>query len=138
VTQNNKKMFEEMANMMMMGGIMPGGGAVAVPGPGPAAAGVAAGMPGMDGMPPEMQAMMQQMMAGGMDPSQMDPTAMSAMFAGMQNAGAAAGQGAQAGQGQTFGAGFGANQGQGYGYDQQQAIGRGNFGGRGRGGRRNW
>lgn len=149
VAQNNKKMFEEMANMMMMGGMMPGmggaapaaGGPAAVPGPGPAAGGPVGAMTGMDGMPPEMQAMMQQMMAGGMDPSQMDPSAMSAMFAGMQNAGAAGGQGAQAGQGQGFGAGFGGNQGQGYGYDQQPAMGgggRGNFGGRGRGGRRNW
>lgn len=149
VAQNNKKMFEEMANMMMMGGMMPNmggaapaaGGPAAVPGPGAAGAAAGAGMSGMDGMPPEMQAMMQQMMAGGMDPSQMDPNVMSAMFAGMQNAGAAGGQGAQAGQGQGFGGGFGANQAQGYGYDQQQAMGgggRGNFGGRGRGGRRNW
>lgn len=148
VVQNNKKMFEEMANMMMMGGMMPGmggaapaaGGAAAVSGPVGPGAGVAAGMPGMDGMPPEMQAMMQQMMAGGMDPSQMDPNVMSAMFSGMQNASGAGGQGAQAGQGQNFGAGFGGNQGQGYGYDQQAmgGGGRGNFGGRGRGGRRNW
>ncbi|KAH8912681.1 Fip1-domain-containing protein [Coniochaeta sp. PMI_546] len=148
VVLNNKKMFEEMANMMMMGGMMPGmggaaaaaGGATAVAGPAAAGAGVAAGMPGLDGMPPEMQAMMQQMMAGGMDPSQMDPSAMSAMFAGMQNPGGAGGQGVQAGQGHSFGPGFGGNQGQGYGYDQQAmgGGGRGNFGGRGRGGRRNW
>ncbi|KAK1765854.1 Fip1 motif-domain-containing protein [Phialemonium atrogriseum] len=143
VAQNNKKMFEEMTNMMMMGGMMPGmpGG----PGAGGPAAGAGAGgaaMPGMDGMPPEMQAMMQQMMASGMDPSQMDAGAMSAMFAGMQNPGGAGGAGAQGAQGQNFGAGFGGNQGQGYGYDQQGmggGGGRGNFGGgRGRGGRRNW
>ncbi|ETS73640.1 hypothetical protein PFICI_14586 [Pestalotiopsis fici W106-1] len=119
IAQNNKKMMEEM-QMMMMGG-MPGGAAGAMP-----------GMPGMDGMPPEMQQMMQQMMQSGMDPSQMDP---SAMFAGMQGAGGASGQG---GQGQNFAGaqGFGNQQGQGYGYDQ--GMGRGNFGNRGRRGRGNW
>ena len=140
VAQNNKKMFEDMTNMMMMGGMMPG-----MPGgPGGAAqgsgGGAGGGMPGMDGLPPEMQAMMQQMMASGMDPSQMDPAAMSAMFSGMQNPAAAAGAGGQQGQGQNFGGGFGGNQAQGYGFDQQgMGGGRGNFGGgRGRGGRRNW
>ncbi|KAJ9418520.1 Fip1 motif-domain-containing protein [Fusarium oxysporum] len=83
------------------------------------------GMPGgMDGMPPEMQAMMQQMMASGMDPSQMDPSQMNAMRTG--------------GQGGNFGGGFGGNQG-GFGYDQTMSGGggggRGGFGGRGRRGR---
>lgn len=144
VAQNNKKMMEEMANMMM-GGMMPGMGGAApaaalAAAAGPGAAGVAAGMSGMDGMTPEMQAMMQQMMAGGMDPSQIDPSQMSAMFAGMQNATGGGGQGPQGGQGQNYGGGFGGNQGQGYGYDQQAmgGGGRGNFGGRGRGARRNW
>ena len=123
IAANNKKMMEDM-QMMMMGG-MPGG-----------AASMSA-MPGMDGMPPEMQQMMQQMMGPGMDPSQMDPAAMSAMFAGMQSGG---GNGGGQGPGQNYGgAGFGNNQGQGYGYDQGMGRGGGGgFGGRGRGGRRNW
>ncbi|KAB5523827.1 Fip1 domain-containing protein [Coniochaeta sp. 2T2.1] len=145
LAQKNRKMLEEMGSLMMLPGMMPGmGGAAPGPGGAPAVAAAAVGMPGMDGVPPEMQAMMQQMMAGGMDPSQMDPSAMSAMFAGMQGAGGAGGQGPQGGQGQNFGGGgFDGNQGQGYGYNQQQGMGggggRGNFGhGRGRGGRRNW
>ncbi|KAI1123455.1 Fip1-domain-containing protein [Nemania abortiva] len=128
IAQNNKKMMEEM-QMMMMGG-MPGMG-------GAGAAGSMPAMPGMDGMPPEFQAMMQQMMASGMDPSQMDPSAMTAMFSGMQNSGSggAAGQGAQ---NQNFGGGAG-GQGQNFGYDQGMGRGSGGgFGGRGRGGRRNW
>ncbi|GAP91862.1 putative pre-mRNA polyadenylation factor [Rosellinia necatrix] len=128
IAQNNKKMMEEM-QMMMMGG-MPGMG-------GAGAAGSMPAMPGMDGIPPEFQAMMQQMMASGMDPSQMDPTAMTAMFSGMQNAGGggAAGQGAQ---GQSFNSGGAGGQGQNFGYDQGMGRGGGGFGGRGRGGRRNW
>jgi pre-mRNA 3'-end-processing factor FIP1 len=121
MAQNQKKMFEDMNMMMAMGG-MPGMPSMAAGG----------GAPSMEGMPAEMQAMMQQMVAGGMDPSQMDP---SAMFAAMQgNAGVTGG--AQAGFGQ------GQNQGMGYGYDQQGNSntssgnrGGGNFGGRGRRGR---
>ncbi|KAJ4174670.1 cleavage polyadenylation factor subunit fip1 [Fusarium falciforme] len=130
--QNNKKMMDEF-NMMMMGGMaMPGGGS---------GGNSAAGMPGMDGMPPEMQAMMQQMMASGMDPSQMDPSQMNAMFAGMQNAGGAGGQGSQGGQGGNFGGGFGGNQSN-FGYEQNMSGGgggggRGGFGG-GRGRRGRW
>ncbi|TGJ83618.1 hypothetical protein E0Z10_g5153 [Xylaria hypoxylon] len=129
IAQNNKKMMEEM-QMMMMGGMpgMPGGGSTSS----------MSAMPGMDGMPPEFQAMMQQMMASGMDPSQMDPSAMSAMFSGMQNSGG----GGAAGQGtpnQNFGGGGGAgNQGQNFGYDQGMGRGGGGGFGRGRGGRRNW
>ncbi|KEY66632.1 hypothetical protein S7711_01927 [Stachybotrys chartarum IBT 7711] len=124
---NNKKMMDDFSSMMMMGGMGMGAGA----------GGATGGMPGMDGMPPEMQAMMQQMMASGMDPSQMDPSQMNAMFAGMQG-GAGAG-GAQGGQGQNFGGGFGAGN-QGFGYDQGMAGGgggRGGFGG-GRGRRGRW
>lgn len=120
---NNKKMMDDFNQMMMMGG---GGGA-----------GGAGGMPGggMEGMPPEMQQMMQQMMAGGMDPSQMDPSQMGAMFGGMQGQGG----GQQGGQGQGFGGGYGQ---QGYGgYDQNMGGGggggRGGFGG-GRGRRGRW
>ncbi|KAI1822295.1 Fip1 motif-domain-containing protein [Xylaria intraflava] len=126
IAQNNKKMMEEM-QMMMMGGMPTMGGAAA-------AGSMATGMPGMDGMPPEFQAMMQQMMASGMDPSQMDLSAMTAMFSGMQNLGGG-GPAGQSGQNQNFG-GSGGNQAQNFGYDQ--GMGRGGFGGRGRGGRRNW
>ncbi|KAI0392413.1 Fip1-domain-containing protein [Xylariaceae sp. FL0594] len=126
IARNNKKMMEDM-QMMMMGG-MPGMGGAGAAGPMP-------GMAGMDGMPPELQAMMQQMMASGMDPSQMDPAAMAAMFSGMQNPTGGGGQGAQ---NASFGAGPGA-QGQGFGYDQGMGRGGGGgFGSRGRGGRRNW
>lgn len=121
VNANNKKLMEDFNSMMMMGGM-------GMPGPGGGASG---GMPGMDGMPPEMQAMMQQM---GMDPSQMDPSQMAAMFGGAQNPGG----GVQGNQGQNFG-GFGGNQG-GFGYDQNMAGGgggRGGFGG-GRGRRGRW
>ncbi|EQL03412.1 hypothetical protein G6O67_004210 [Ophiocordyceps sinensis] len=119
---NNKKMMEDLNNMMMMGGMgMPGS----------AGGNGGGGMPGMDGMPPEMQAMMQQMMASGMDPSQMDPSQMNAMFAGMQNG--MGGAGPQGNQGQNFGGVFGGNQG-GYGFDQGMAAGGGGGGGGGRGG----
>ncbi|KAK1759025.1 Fip1 motif-domain-containing protein [Echria macrotheca] len=154
LAQSNKKMMEEMANMMMMSGMMPGMAGA----PGAGAAGPAPGMAGMEGMggmegsSPEMQAMMAQMMAqmmaSGVDPSQMDPSqmdpAMAAMFGNMQNAAAAGGGGVQGGQGQNFGAGFGGNQGQGYGYDQQMGGntqgggGGGGRGGRGRGRRSGW
>ncbi|KAK7955793.1 Fip1 motif-domain-containing protein [Apiospora aurea] len=129
IAANNKKMMEDM-QMMMMGG-MPSGGS-SMP-----------SMPGMDGMAPDMQQMMQQMMASGMDPSQMDPAAMSAMFSGMQPGGGNAGGGQ--GQGQNFGGtgpGFGNNQGQDFGgYNQGMGGGGGRGGGgggfgRGRGGRR--
>ncbi|KAL1836133.1 hypothetical protein VTJ49DRAFT_5544 [Mycothermus thermophilus] len=121
IAASNKKMLEDMTNMMMMSGLgMPGGGPG---GPGGAGAGAGVpplqGMPGMEGMPPEMQAMMQQMMAGGMDPSQMDMAAMAGMFGGGGPGGGGPGQG---GQGQGFGGGFGGGQGgQGYGYEQQMA-----------------
>ncbi|KAH7171476.1 Fip1 motif-domain-containing protein [Dactylonectria macrodidyma] len=134
---NNKKMMEDFNSMMMMGGMGMGGGG---------GAGAQGGMTGMDGMAPEMQAMMQQMMASGMDPSQMDPSQMNAMFAGMQNAGGS-GAGGQGGhQGGNFGGGFGGNQGGFGGYDQNMAgggggggggSGRGGFGG-GRGRRGRW
>ncbi|KFX96308.1 hypothetical protein V490_03386, partial [Pseudogymnoascus sp. VKM F-3557] len=124
LADNQKKMMEDM-NMMMSMGSMPGM-------PGGAGAGMGMGaMPGMEGMPPGMEAMMQQMMASGMDPSQMDP---SAMFAGMAGqggaaAGQAAGQNAGFG-GQAFGQGNQQQQMGGYGFDQQM----GNTGGGGGGG----
>lgn len=113
---NSDKIAKDMSMMMGMGA-MPGAS-------------------GMEGMTPEMQLYMQQMMAGGMDPSQMD----TAMFASMAG-------GAQGAAGQGFGGqgGFGAggNQAGGYGYDQNMmgdggSRNRGGNFGRGRGGRRGW
>ncbi|TVY68759.1 Pre-mRNA polyadenylation factor FIP1, partial [Lachnellula suecica] len=123
---DNKKMFDDMG-MMMMGGM-----------PGMPAAGGA--LPGADGnMPPEMmQAMMQQIMASGMDPSQVDPAS---MYAAMQGQGAGGSGGAGGNQGQGYGGQGGFGQGQNqmdYGYGQGGGGNNrgGNFG-RGRGGRRN-
>ena len=116
--------------MMMMGG-MPGMAGLPPTG--------GASIPGMEGITPEMQAMMQQMMTQGIDPSQMDP---SAMFAAMQGNATGGVTGAQGGnQGQGFGGqgGFGQAQNQGYIYDQgMEGRNRGGNFGRGRGGRRNW
>jgi pre-mRNA 3'-end-processing factor FIP1 len=122
-------MFEDM-NMMMAMGAMPG----MMPGAGPGAQ-----MPGMEGIPPEMQAMMQQMMASGVDPSQMDPQTMFAAMQGGQT-GATGAAGAQGGnQGQGFGAQGGFSQGQNqYGYEQPQQGNRGGNFGRGRGRRGGW
>ncbi|KAI9770543.1 MAG: cleavage polyadenylation factor subunit fip1 [Geoglossum simile] len=155
-----KKMMEQMAMMTQQLGLGipgmppvpsgPGGGASgqsAMQGPGGNAMMNMPPMPGMEGIPPEMQAMMAQFLAQGGDLSQMDPS----MFGAMQQAGA--GQGGGSGvQGQGFGGGqqqgYGQAQGQGqqgipgYGYDPSimgdGGRNRGNFGGRGRGGRRNW
>jgi pre-mRNA 3'-end-processing factor FIP1 len=153
-----KKMMEQMAMMTQQFGLGlpgippvpsgPGGGASgqsAMQGPGGGAM-MSMPMPGMEGIPPEMQAMMAQFLAQGGDLSQMDPS----MFGAMQQTGA--GQGGGGGvQGQGFGGGqqgYGQAQGQGqqgipgYGYDPSimgdGGRNRGNFGGRGRGGRRNW
>ncbi|KAF9880125.1 cleavage and polyadenylylation specificity factor subunit [Colletotrichum karsti] len=127
IAAGNKKMMEDFG-MMMMGGGMPGMPSGGQGGANPQAGGMPGMAGGMDGMPPEMQAMMQQMMGQGMDPSQMDPAAMSAMFNGMQGQGG--GAGGQQGQGQNFGqGGFGGNQGQYGGYEQQGMGGnRGGFG----------
>jgi len=143
IAENQKKMMEDM-NMMMTMGAMPG--MPGMPGAGGAGGGMGMpAMPGMDGMPPEMQAMMQQMMASGMDPSQMDPSAMFAGMAGQGAAGgAAAGQAGGAGFSGQLGFGQGGQQGMGYGYDQGMGgagggASRGGFrGGRGGRGHRNW
>jgi pre-mRNA 3'-end-processing factor FIP1 len=129
IADTQKKLFEDMNMMMAMSG-MPG-----MPGL-PAGGGGMPAMPSMDGMPADMQAMMQQMMASGMDPSQMDPAAMFASMSGQNpgNVSAASGSSNQGfGQGQS-------NQQMGFGYDQGMNTGgsnRGNFRGRGRG-HRNW
>ncbi|KAJ6780970.1 hypothetical protein PWT90_05395 [Aphanocladium album] len=111
---NNKKMMDDFNNMMMMGGMGMNGNSNTG----------TSSMPGMDGMPPEMQQMMQQMMASGMDPSQMDMSQISTMFSGMQNAGGATGGTAQGGSSQNFGGGYGGNQGAYGGYNQGAGRGR--------------
>ncbi|KAH0547657.1 hypothetical protein FGG08_000146 [Glutinoglossum americanum] len=154
-----KKMMEQMAMMTQQFGMaLPGmptgptgpgagaGGQTGMSGPGGNAMMNMPPMPGMGDIPPEMQAMMTQFMAQGGDINQLDP----AMFSAMSQQGA--GQGGGGGvQGQGFGGGqqgYGQAQGQGqqaipgYGYDPSimgdGGRNRGNFGGRGRGGRRNW
>ncbi|GKT51535.1 pre-mRNA polyadenylation factor FIP1 [Colletotrichum spaethianum] len=77
IAAGQKKMMEDFG-MMMMGGMNPAAGAAQAGG----MPGMAGG--GMDGMPPEMQAMMQQMMGQGMDPSQMDPSAIPAGVKGFR------------------------------------------------------
>ncbi|KAL2128994.1 hypothetical protein VTI74DRAFT_8382 [Chaetomium olivicolor] len=143
IAERNKKMMEEMTNMMMMGGMgpmpgMPPGGPGAAGAGAGGAGGGAAGVPGMEGMSPELQAMMQQMMGGGMDPGQMDMGAMAAMFGGA-GGGPGGGAGQQGGQGQGFGGGFGGGpQGQYGGYEQQMGAGGGGGGRGGRGRGRRW
>ncbi|KAI9641732.1 hypothetical protein NHQ30_009588 [Ciborinia camelliae] len=114
IAQNQKKMFEDMNMMMAMGGGMPGM--------------QAGGMPGMEGMTPEMMQQMQQMMASGVDPSQMDPS----MFGGASSGGGTGGYG---GGGQFGGGGY--DQGMmGSGGESNRGGGFGR--GRGRRGRGNW
>ena len=126
---DQKKQMEEMQSFLGMPGGMQMSGM-----PGPTATQV--GMPSMGGsgdLPPEMQQMMQQMMAQGMDPSQMDFNTFTQMM-----------QGAPAGMGvQGFGGGQQA-QGQqqmGFGYGAG-GTGGGSGGNRNQGGRnqnrRNW
>ena len=107
-------------------------------------------LPGIGDIPPEMQAMMAQMFASGMDPSQLAQTDPSVF--GMQQAGAGQVPGTGTAQGQAFGntqQGFPpqaqAQQQMNFGFDSPMMGvegGRnrqGNFGGRGRtGNRRNW
>ena len=126
---DSKKQMEEMQNFLGMPGGLPG-----MPGMPGAATG---GMPNMGGsgdMPPEMAQMMQQMMASGMDPSQMSPDIfMQYMMQGTAGQAGMAGYGQQ-GQGQQqMGYGYGGAGGGG------GTGGGGGGGGRGRGqGRRNW
>ena len=123
--------MEEMQSFLGMPGGMP------MPGmPGPAAAQV--GMPSLGGsgdLPPEMQQMMQQMMAQGMDPSQMDFSTFTQMMQGASAGMSAQGFGGPAGpqgQGQQMGYGYGAGSGGG-----GASGGNRNQGGRGQN-RRNW
>lgn len=116
--------MEEMQNFLGMPGAMPG-----MPGPAAGAQAVMPPMGGMSDMPPDLQQMMQQMMASGMDPSQMDFNTFTQMMLG--------GQGGMGG-GQGFGQ-QGQNQQQmGYGYGGGQGGGAGNRNQGGRGGGRRW
>ncbi|KAL8904005.1 MAG: hypothetical protein Q9207_003552 [Kuettlingeria erythrocarpa] len=123
---DTKKQMEEMQNFMNVPGGMP-----PMPGMPPAPSGGQSGlppMPGMEGIPPEFQQAMQQMMSQGMDPTQMSPDMMMQMMSGQ--GGGNQGQGQNYGGGQNFGQQQGQNQGYGYG---------GGGGGRGgRGGGRRW
>ncbi len=136
---DSKKQMEEMQNFLTMpGGIPPMPGMTATPGGGPP------GLPAMGGpadLPPEMQQMMQQMMAQGIDPMQMDPaTVMQMMQQGASGAGGESnqsfgGQGySQQGQNQLH-MGYGGGGGGGGGYGGGGGGGR-NAGGRGQG--RRW
>ncbi|KAJ4286897.1 cleavage polyadenylation factor subunit fip1 [Collariella sp. IMI 366227] len=140
IAQNNKKMMEDMANMMMMGGMgpmpgMPGAppGATGPAGAGAGAAGGGAGGAagqGMEGVSPEMQAMMQSMMAQGMDPSQMDMGSMAAMFGRWWRARRWCWAARRARAGFLW-VGLGRAAGAVWGYEQQMGGGGGGRGGRG-------
>ena len=123
---DQKKQMEDMQNFLAMPGGAAGGGAMpSMPGMPNAA------VPGMPDMPPELQQMMQQMMASGMDPSQMDFNSFSQMMAGAGQAamgGQAYGQQAQQQQQQQ--------QQMGYGYGAGGGGGGGQGGNRGQGGAR--
>ena len=127
---DSKKQMEEMQSFLTMPGGMP-----SIPGmPGPSG-GAPAGMPAMGGLadiPPEMQQMMQQMMAQGMDPTQMDPATFMQMMQGEAG-------GAGADPSQNFGAQAYGQQNQGQqqmGYGFGGGGGNRNQGGRGQG--RRW
>ncbi|TQS38401.1 hypothetical protein Golomagni_01093 [Golovinomyces magnicellulatus] len=130
IALNNKKLFEDM-NMMMAMGAMP-----------PMVPNATGGtqMSGMEGM--DMQAMMQQMVAAGLDPTQMDAASIFDAMQGNQGSVGVSG----AGQGNNPGQGFGSQIGFGQGpnqYSFDQGLmnsgdrNRGGMVGRGRG-RRGW
>lgn len=166
---DSKKQMEEMQSMLSAGfpGLPAppplagpgtnsgggGGGVVVHGGGGGGGSGgmVPGGVPGgVGGIPPEMQALMAQMISQGVDISQMDPGAFMQGMMGAQGGNNGVGgnngqQGMFAGQfGPGQGGGPGGGQGQGQGQGQQFAFGRGgsNAGGGQRGGggqgRRNW
>ena len=125
---DSKKQMEDMQNFLSMPSTMPG--MPGVPG------GAPPGMPTIGGpadMQPEVQHMMAQMMAQGMDPTQMDPATFMQMMQGVQGGGGGGGGDPN----QNFGGqGFGQqaqNQQMGYGY----GGGGGSSGGRNQAGRGN-
>lgn len=88
---DSKKQMEEMQNFLAMPGAMP-----ALPGQPGSVLPALAPMAGPGDIPPEMQQMMAQMMAQGIDPTQMDPNMfMQQMIQGNQ-------QGTNGTQGQNF------------------------------------
>ena len=136
---DQKKQMEDMQNFLGMPGAMPVPGMPIIPG------GLAAAVPSMGGMgdmPPDLQQMMQQMMAQGMDPSQMDFNTFSQMLSGSGGNMGAQGYSQQAQQGQQSQQGQQGQQGQnsqqmGYGYSGGNAgAGNRNQGGRSQG--RRW
>ena len=116
---DSKKQLDDMQNFMS-------GGMPQMPGMAGASGGTMPQMPGMGDIPPEMQQMFGQMMAQGIDPSQMDPATFMQMMSG-----------GQAGQGVDPSHAYGS---QGYGQQQQMAYGYGGSGGNhtGRGRGRKW
>lgn len=125
---DQKKQMEDMQSFLGMPGAMP------VPGmPGPTGAQpIIPQMGGPGEVPPEMQQVMQQMMAQGMDPSQMDFSTFAHMMSG--GSGGMGGQGfSQQAQGQQqMGFGYGST-----GTGAGTGAGNRNQGGRGQN-RRGW
>ncbi|KAL9613898.1 MAG: hypothetical protein Q9167_001576 [Letrouitia subvulpina] len=126
---DTKKQMEDMQNFMSIpGGVPPMPGIPAASSGGQSAM---SAMPGMEGFPPELQQMMQQMMAQGMDPTQVSPEMMMQMMAGQAGGNAAQTQnfgGAQSfsQQGQNQGAfGYGSGGGGGGGSGGRNQGGRG-------------
>ncbi|KAL8689546.1 MAG: hypothetical protein Q9218_004807 [Villophora microphyllina] len=124
---DTKKQMEDMQSLMGAPGGMPPMPSMPA---GPNAQGGMPPMPGMEGIPPEFQQVMSQMLSQGMDPNQMDPAMMMQMMGGQQ--------GGNQGQGQNYGGGQNYQQGhnQGYGYGGSGGDGGGGGGRGGRGGRR--
>jgi len=124
---DSKKQMEEMQNFLTMPSGMPG-----MPGP---PGGAPSGVPAMGGpgdIPPEMQQMMQHMMAQGIDPTQMDQAAFMQMMQG--SIGGAACDSNQSFVGQGYGQQNQNQQQMGYGFGS--GGGGRNQGGRGQG--RRW
>ncbi|MCJ1472435.1 cleavage polyadenylation factor subunit fip1 [Lambiella insularis] len=122
---DQKRQMDEMQSLLGMPGAMPGPGMPMLP--------AAAAVPSMGGsadMPPELQQMMQSMMAQGFDPSQVDFNTFASMMAGNQANMGGQGYGQQGQQGQN-------TQQMGYGhFGNNSGGGNRNQGGRGQG--RRW
>ncbi|MCJ1283240.1 hypothetical protein MMC26_002568 [Xylographa opegraphella] len=136
---DQKKQMEDMQNFLGMPGAMP------VPGMPIVAAGLPAAVPplgGLGDMPPDLQQMVQQMMAQGMDPSHIDFNTFSQMLSGGGGNMGAQGYAQQTQQGQQNQQGQQGQQGQnpqqmGYAYGGgNSGAGNRNQGGRGQG--RRW
>ena len=119
---DSKKQLDDMQSFMS-GGMPQISGMTGAPG------GAMPQMSGMGDIPPEMQQMFGQMMAQGIDPSQMDPATFMQMMSGAQ-----AGQGVDPNHAYSS-QGYGQQQQMSYGYGGGAVGGGGNQGGRGRRGR---